>query len=133
MIVAFATQGWGGDDEARLKALLDEVSYALVPFDRHAKWRSCLAILRRCRERPPSLLAMEGTGVMGGLALLIAHWTQNVPYIVSSGDAVGPFLSAKFPLGRALFTLYEWLLYRNSAGFIGWSPYLTGRALTIGG
>src|SRR5262249_35560998 len=56
----------------------------------------------------------------------------GIPYVVSSGDAVGPYLGTRsWPAGIA-GGLYERLLYRRSAGFIGWTPYLVGRALTYG-
>jgi len=36
------------------------------------------------------------------------------------------------PLLTPLFAVYERMLCRLSAGFIGWTPYLAGRALTFG-
>ena len=71
---------------------------------------------------------MEGTGIAGGMALL----SGGKPYIVSSGDAVAPFVGAKQPLLAPLFERYERSLYRNCRGFIGWTPYLAGRSLTYG-
>jgi glycosyltransferase involved in cell wall biosynthesis len=52
--------------------------------------------------------------------------------VVSSGDAVGPFVAAQLSWLGPLFSLYERCLYRWSAGYIGWTPYLAGRALTFG-
>lgn len=75
---------------------------------------------------------MEGTGSAGGLAVILAKWLYGVPYIVSSGDAIAPFLAARWPVAKGIFSLFERLLYRNSSGFIGWTPYLVGRALTMG-
>jgi glycosyltransferase involved in cell wall biosynthesis len=75
---------------------------------------------------------MEGTGSAGGLAIMLAKWIYGIPYIVSSGDAIAPFLGARWPVAKSVFALFEWLLYRNSSGFIGWTPYLVGRALTMG-
>jgi hypothetical protein len=43
------------------------------------------------RERP-DLLVMEGTGIAGGVACLAARAIWGQKYIVSSGDAVGPFV-----------------------------------------
>lgn len=71
---------------------------------------------------------MEGTGIAGGVALI----NSGKPYIVSSGDAVGPFVAAKQPLLAPLFSRYERSLYKNCRAFIGWTPYLAGRALTFG-
>jgi Glycosyl transferases group 1 len=71
---------------------------------------------------------MEGTGWAGGLALMLG----GCRYVVSTGDAVGPFVAAHVPLLGPIFGLYERWLCRRSAGVIGWSPYLSGRALTFG-
>jgi glycosyltransferase involved in cell wall biosynthesis len=133
-LLAVATQGSGGDDEQRLRTLLapfgDRVSF--YPFDRRSKYRSFLGLLREAKRARPDLLVMEGTGLAGGLALLAARTLHGIPYVVSSGDAVGPFVGARVPLAGPIFSLYEKWLYRFASGFIGWSPYLTGRALTFG-
>ena len=50
----------------------------------------------------------------------------------TSGDAVGPYLGLRGHLAGALGGLYERLLCRRCAGFVGWTPYLVGRALTFG-
>jgi len=63
---------------------------------------------------------------------MIARLLFGIPYIFSSGDAVSAFLSARMPLLRPVFALYERLLYRLCSGFIGWTPYLVGRALSSG-
>jgi hypothetical protein len=125
-IVAFATQGAGGNDEARLRALLERFPVEYFPFDRRDK-RSAFRAVRNAL-RGADLAVMEGTGIAGGLALL----ASGVPYVVSSGDAVGPFVAARQPLLGPLFGIYERLLYGRAAGFIGWTPYLAGRALTFG-
>jgi glycosyltransferase involved in cell wall biosynthesis len=75
---------------------------------------------------------MEGTGTAGGLTLLFVNALLGVPFVFSSGDAVGPFLGLHSRLLGALGTLYERLLCRRCAGFVGWTPYLVGRALTYG-
>src|SRR5258707_748675 len=131
-ILGFATQGPGRDDEDRLRDLFREFSMEILPFRRQAKMASALTILKKARSRQYALLAMEGTGSMGGLALILARWFYGVPYVVSSGDAIAPFLAMRWPVGWFIYLMYEWLLYRNSSGFIGWTPYLVGRALTIG-
>jgi hypothetical protein len=51
---------------------------------------------------------------------------------VSSGDAVGPYVRLVSRSLAPVAAIYERLLCRFSAGFIGWSPYLVGRALTMG-
>src|SRR6185436_20585789 len=78
------------------------------------------------------LVVMEGTGSGGGIPLLLARLLWGVRYVVSSGDAVSPFLSARRPWLRPAFAMYERALCRWCAGYVGWTPYLAGRALTFG-
>ena len=131
-ILALATQGAGGDDEARLLRLFANFSPEVFPFDRASKWRSLRKLVKRIFRQRPDLVFMEGTGLVGGLGLLLSRWLAGIPFVVSSGDAVGPFVAGQRPLLGPLFGLYERLLCRWSTGFIGWTPYLTGRALTFG-
>ena len=132
LILAVATQGSNGDDEARLLTLLERLSPEVAPFNRRNRWRSFRLLLSTLLRRRPSLVVMEGTGWAGGLAVWLGRVLAGVPYVVSSGDAVGPFVAVQRPLLGPLFALYERLLCRWSAGYIGWTPYLTGRALTLG-
>lgn len=130
-VLALATQGAGGDDEARLRGLLEGVDAEFFPFDKARKRASALDLIRTIRRRRPDLVVMEGTGVAGGLVLLLGR-LLGTPYVVSSGDAVGPYVGAKRPWLWPPFALYERALCRGAAGFIGWTPYLTGRALSFG-
>jgi hypothetical protein len=125
-ILAFSTQGSGGNDEQRLRELLTNFRVEYFPFDRAAK-RDSFAKLRRALQTC-DLAVMEGTGIAGGLALLMS----GKAFVVSSGDSVAPFVASKQPLLAPLFTIYEKRLCRRSSGFIGWTPYLAGRALTYG-
>ena len=56
----------------------------------------------------------------------------GVRYVFSSGDAVGPHLGLISPWLTLPGRLYERLLCKFSVGYIGWSPYLVGRAITLG-
>jgi Glycosyl transferases group 1 len=132
VIVAFATQGHDGHDEARLRSLLEKFQVELLPFDRSEKARSMLFLLKAIRRSHPDLAVMEGSGIAGGLAMVLARLAFGTRYVVSSGDAIRPFVAARVPMLGPLFGLYERLLYRYSVGYIGWTPYLTGRALTLG-
>jgi glycosyltransferase involved in cell wall biosynthesis len=112
--------------------LLADFSPHVFPFDRRKKWRSFRHLLKTIIRQRPSLVVMEGTGLAGGVGLLLGRWLAGVPYVVSSGDAVGPFVAGLQPWLGPLFGLYERFLCRWAAGFIGWTPYLTGRAMTFG-
>ena len=131
-VFAFATKGSGTNEERRLRRLLDGHPTTFLPFDRRAKARSAAAILRTVLSDRPDLLVMEGTGIAGGIVCLLARAVAAQPYVVSSGDAVGPLVGGIVPPLGPAFALYERLLCRLSSGFIGWTPYLAGRALTFG-
>jgi glycosyltransferase involved in cell wall biosynthesis len=131
-VVCFATQGTGSRDEHRIRTLLSEVDPTPYEFDHTAKGPSALRLFARLRRERPDLVVMEGTGLGGGVALLAAKLAWGCRYVVSTGDAVGPFMDG---LHRGLgvpFGLYERLLMRESAGVVAWSPYIAGRALTFG-
>jgi hypothetical protein len=132
VVACFATQGPGSGDHERLLALLGHLSPEELPFDRSRKLSSALRLLARLQRRRPEVVVMEGTGVAGGAALLLARLVLGMRYVVSSGDAVAPYLASRRPWLRPIAYLYERALCRFSAGFIGWSPYLAGRALTLG-
>ncbi len=131
-ILAFATQGAGGNEEQRIAALLSDLSPELFPFDRSSKRGSFWRLLKAIRTTRPQFVVMEGTGVAGGVALLLGRLIWGIPYVLSSGDAVGPWIAIHSRLAAPLFALYERILCRWSSGFIGWTPYLVGRALTFG-
>ncbi len=131
-LLAFATQGAGGDDEARVRALLENFQVDIFPFDRRARLRTFLRLLAAIRRHRRHLIVMEGSGVAGGAAVLLGRLLFAASYVVSSGDAVGPFVAARLPLLGFIVSLYERLLCRAASGFIGWTPYLTGRAIGFG-
>ena len=133
-ILAFATKGASSNEEERLRALLADAPARVewFPFDRSAKFRSFRQIVRMLKTRRYKLAVMEGTGLAGGLALLWSRLWRRCRYIVSSGDAVGPWVRSARPGLGWLFSMYEKRLCRRAAGFIGWTPYLVGRALTFG-
>lgn len=132
-ILVFATKGAGSNDETRILELLADHHVERYPFDRSRKGANILAILRRARASRASLIVMEGTGIAGGVAVLLARALLRIPFVVSSGDAVGPFLAGMRPALALPASIYERLLYRWGAGFIGWTPYLVGRAVSMGG
>ena len=131
-IACFATQGSGSLDEARIAALLEELSPEVLPFNRGTKRQSGAALAASLRRLRPDLVVMEGTGIAGGAALITARATLSLPYVVSSGDAVAPFWGLQRSSLRIPGLAYERALFGLCAGFIGWTPYLVGRALTLG-
>ena len=131
-VAYFATQGDGSGDEERITALLTPLHASRLEFDRNRKARSGITVLQRLLRERPDVVVMEGTGIAGGAAVLGARLLAGVPYVVSSGDAVGPYLGLVSPWLLAPGRVYERLLCRLSAGYIGWSPYLVGRAITLG-
>jgi hypothetical protein len=131
-ILAFATKGTLTNEELRLRELLSGEPAEFVEFDKSAKRRSFIHLVKTIFRESPDLLVMEGTGIAGGIACLLARLTGRARFVVSSGDAVGPFVAAHSMLAGPLFAVYERLLCRLCDGFIGWTPYLAGRALTFG-
>jgi glycosyltransferase involved in cell wall biosynthesis len=131
-ILAVATQGTGGDDELRLRTLLGRFESRYVRFDRGAKLESFRRVLAEVKRERPDLVVMEGTGIAGGVAVLLGKLLYGTPYVLSSGDAIAPFVRAQAPLAYPLFLAYEYLLCRHARGFVGWTPYLAGRALSFG-
>jgi Glycosyl transferases group 1 len=130
--MCFATQGHGHIEEERIRDLLKPLQPTVYPFDRTRKLRSAIELMRTVRAKRPRLIVMEGTGIAGGLTLIALDAIFKVPFVVSSGDAVGPYLRLRSrPIGW-LGGLYERLLCRRCAGYVGWTPYLVGRALTFG-
>ena len=131
-IACFATQGSRSLDEARIVALLTDLSPEALPFDYGGKKRAGVDIFQALARTRPDLVVMEGTGIAGGGAVMAARRRLGIPYVVSSGDAVGPFWGLRQRALRAPGELYERALLSMSSGFIGWSPYLVGRALSLG-
>jgi glycosyltransferase involved in cell wall biosynthesis len=131
-VAYLATQGDGAADHARIVDLLAPLNPTRLSFDRSDKARSFASVLGRILRERPDVVVMEGTGVAGGVAVMAARVVGGVPFVFSSGDAVGPYLGLISPWLAEPGRLYERLLCKLSAGYIGWSPYLVGRAITLG-
>ncbi len=131
-ILGLSTKGSKSNEENRLRTLLRRFDAELLPFDKKAKLRSLRSLLSQLRKSPRSLIVMEGTGIAGGIACLVGRGFLGHRYVISSGDAVGPFVASHSRLAGPCFALYERILCRFAAGFIGWTPYLVGRAMTFG-
>jgi glycosyltransferase involved in cell wall biosynthesis len=124
--------GSGSHEEDRIVSLTAAFQPAVWPFDREHKVRCFLVLLRRLYRERPELVVIEGTSIVAGAVVLLGRLMVGVPYVVSSGDAVGPFIRLIAPRLGVVGHVYERLLCRCCAGFIGWTPYLGGRALTFG-
>lgn len=131
-VLCFATQGHEHIECERIGALIAPLAPDSFAFDRAHKVRSAIGLVKTVRAQRPALIVMEGTGTAGGLTLIAIDLLLGIPYVVSSGDAIGPFLHLHSRLAGVLGGFYERLLCRRCAGFIGWTPYLVGRALTLG-
>jgi glycosyltransferase involved in cell wall biosynthesis len=131
-VLCFATQGQEHIEGERIRVLLEPLAAEEFAFDRAHKLRSAVGLFKAALTKRPELVVMEGTGTAGGLVLLAVHALLGIPYVVSSGDAVGPFLRLHSRALGVLGAIYERVLYRSCAGFVGWTPYLAGRALTLG-
>jgi glycosyltransferase involved in cell wall biosynthesis len=131
-ILCFATQGHEHIEGERIRQLLEPLQPEVYAFDRSRKVRSAVGLVRAVLARRPALIVMEGTGTAGGLTLIAIDALLGVPFIVSSGDAVGPYLRLHSRLIGSLGGIYERLLCRRCAGYVGWTPYLVGRAITFG-
>jgi len=131
-IWAFATKGTDTNEERRLRTLLSGVETEFITFDKSKKLGSFKHLIRSFSQSRKRLIVMEGTGIAGGIACLIARILWGHRYVVSSGDAVGPFVGSHSRLAGPIFAVYERILCRMASGYIGWTPYLVGRALTFG-
>ena len=131
-ILGFATQGHDHLDADRLRYLLEPLQADFYAFDHSRKVSSAVGLARAVLARRPELVVMEGTGVAGGATLLALEAVLGIPFVVSSGDAVGPYLGLRSRVAGVLGGVYERLLCRRCAGFVGWTPYLVGRAITFG-
>ncbi len=135
-MLCISTAGPVGQDIRRIRRLTEglPVDCAIWGLDRSRSRRENMqAVWERLRRERPDLVYLEGTGIAAGLPLIRAARAWGQRYVVSSGDPVGGFFRVtQGPLYGFAFGIYERLLYRHSAGFIGWTPYLTGAALKLG-
>ncbi|HWX96131.1 MAG TPA: glycosyltransferase [Solirubrobacteraceae bacterium] len=132
LILCFTTGGHDHVTDQRIRLLLEPLQPEVFAFDHARKLRSAIGLLRTVVARRPRLIVMEGTGIAGGLAVMLIDAVLGIPFVVSSGDAVGPYLRLRSRLLGLPGGLYERLLCRRCAGFVGWTPYLVGRAITFG-
>ncbi|MGO8670030.1 MAG: glycosyltransferase [Capsulimonadaceae bacterium] len=135
-ILCIIPKGAGDLHEVRARRLLQgHASHAtFYNVDRTRSYPSAMKDLWSVLQSQMwDLVYMEGSGIIGGANLIRAAIQRKQPFIVSSGDPIGGFFHVtKGPIVGWCFGQYERLLYRTSAGFVGWTPYLTGAALHMG-
>lgn len=134
-LLCLSTAGHG-QDPLRVRRLTEDLPVECVYYDLdrdRSRGANARAVWDLLTSEPWSLVYQEGTGISGGLPLILASLRHGLRYVISSGDPIGGyFRTVKGPLAGHVFGTYERLLYRYSAGFIGWTPYLTGMAMRMG-
>lgn len=135
-ILCVVTSGEGKQDELRVRRLFSKL-YAQVDYCFINKKAQKLSEIRRIYHLLTSqnwdLIYQEGTGIAGGLPLILVALLYKQRFVVSSGDPIaGFFRTTKGILFGTIFDVYERLLYKSCSGFIGWTPYLTGVAIRLG-
>jgi hypothetical protein len=135
-ILCINPKGAGDLHELRARRLTRDLNADITFYnvDRRMSYPAATRALSAVvRSRHWDLIYQESTGIIGGSNLIQAAQTRQQRFIVSSGDPIGGFFRVtRGPAVGAFFDAYERLLYRNCAGFVGWTPYLTGAALTLG-
>src|SRR5689334_13286423 len=87
-VLLFSTLGQGSNEEDRIRSLLGAFDPHVFGFDRTRKLGMFRRLLGEILSTRPDLVVMEGTGLAGGTALLLARLLIGCRYVVSSGDAV---------------------------------------------
>lgn len=135
-ILCINAGGIGDLHGLRSKRLTEGLDADLTYFDidkSRSRPENSKKIWTLLNSRKWDLVYQEATGIAGGSQLIRAARSHNQPYIVSTGDPVGAFFrTTRGRLMGAVFERYERSLYKNCAGFIGWTPYLTGMAMKMG-
>ncbi|WP_309710763.1 glycosyltransferase [Armatimonas sp.] len=129
-VLAVNAGGVGNLHGLRARRLTQTLPFdvTVVDIDRSSR-KAGFVHMQQLLQDSWDMVYLESTGISAGLPLL----RSKHRYIVSSGDPVAGFFKVTAgALQGALFGAYEKQLYRRSAGFIGWTPYLTGRALELG-
>lgn len=135
-VLCINPKGQGDLHELRARRLTRNLKAQLTFYnvDRSVSYPAAMrALWKVIASQKWDLVYQESTGIIGGANLIWARLTRRQRFIVSSGDPVGGFFHVtKGPLVGTFFDIYERLLYRACAGFVGWTPYLTGAALKLG-
>ncbi|PVW02156.1 glycosyltransferase [Microbacterium sp. Gd 4-13] len=137
-VLVLAAQGVASYDAERARELVGGTSYSstLLKIERSSgAFRVFWQTLQTLQQADNDIVYLEGTGMRVGIPLLLASLRRGrrLIYVVSSGDAVDRYFRNKYGVLAGLIAgIYERWLYRRSSGFIGWTPYLVGRAIRMG-
>ncbi len=128
--------GAGTLDELRAKRLIQgypaDITFHITDrtLSRSTASRQAAAALA---EKKWDFVCMEGSGSIGGIPLIQAARKNGQKYLVSFGDPISNFFrTTKGQVHGLAFEVYERLLYHYSTGIVGWTPYITGRAVNMG-
>lgn len=122
--------GVGNLHGLRARRLTEKLPWdvTVVDLDRSSR-QAGMKHMRQLLTEHWDLVYLESTGIAGGLPLI----QSKQRYVVSSGDPVAGFFQVTEGWAQGqIFGAYEKALYRKSVGFIGWTPYLVGRAIELG-
>lgn len=133
-VLAIVTGGPVDQPRARRLTAKLPAEVTFLDIDRNApRSASTRQVRAMLAARRWDFVYLEGTGIVGGWPLIQQARGRGVPFVVSSGDPIGGFFATtKGPFWGWAFGRYERWLYRACAGFVGWTPYLTGMALALG-
>ena len=135
-ILCLNTAGKDRQDALRMRRLASRLDAEVIYYDIDrsvSRLQAMRSVWQLLRSQNWDLVYQEGTGIAGGINLIVAALTRKQAFVVSSGDPIaGFFRTTKGAIIGNIFEIYERLLYKTSAGFIGWTPYLTGVAIRLG-
>jgi hypothetical protein len=135
-VLCINTGGKGNLHGLRMRRLASKLDADVIYYDLDksvSRWQASKDVWNLLKSSKWDLVYQEGTGIAVGANLIRAALSWKQKFVVSSGDPIGGFFRVtKGKLIGDFFELYEKLLYKNCAGFIGWTPYLTGVAIKMG-
>jgi glycosyltransferase involved in cell wall biosynthesis len=135
-VLCISTAGASSMDMVRARTLCDglDADVCFREIDRcSSRVLEAMALRRLLLEKNWDLVYLEGTGLAGLLPIIVTARLQRLRFIVSSGDPIGGFFRVtRGLLAGWVLSAVERQLYKSCSGFVGWTPYLTGAALSRG-
>jgi len=135
-VLCLNTAGKDRQDALRMRRLAGRLNAKVTYYDidrSMSRLQAMKSVWQLLRSQKWDLVYQEGTGIAGGINLILAASNRKQAFVVSSGDPIAGFwrTTKGVAIGN-IFEIYERLLYKTCAGFIGWTPYLTGVAIKLG-